>query len=296
MTEEALDIITNRIKLRGDLPYVSIERQLELLTALGQFAFGRHLIQRGDLNGYWTHYAITHPQQGRLTGLNSENKPFTSIESFLLDSAPAALATQERFDIFKKETQKRLYDGVSLASIPCGFMAELLTLDFSQVSDFSLCGIDIDPEALRHSQQIAASRRLENHCTFLQKDAWDSTDKEVFDIITSNGLTIYEPDHQKVEDLYRQFYSALKPNGCLITSFLTPPPIPGTKTEWDLSAVDAHHALLQKIIFSDILEAKWQVYRPEELVKSLLLQVGFSRVEIVYDKAHIFPTAIAVKY
>lgn len=291
----ALDKITAKIQLRGDLPYVSVERQLELLEDLSKFEFGRFLLQTGGLNGYWTHYAITHPQKGRLTGLNSEGKPFSSLESFLLDQAPAALATQERFEIFKKQIQKRLCNGVSLASIPCGFMADLLELDFSETPYFSICGIDLDLESLEHSKQIAEARNLESRCTFLQKDAWALTFEAAFDVITSNGLSIYEPHNQKVVDLYRQFFSALKPDGILITSFLTPPPIPGAQSEWDLKSVNAEHALLQKILFADILEGKWQIFRSEKLVKSQLLEAGFSEVEIVYDKAHIFPTAIAKK-
>ena len=137
--EEAVESIKNKIKSRGDLPYISVVSQLELVNELTQFGFGRFLLQTGGLNGYWTHYAITHPKQGRLTGTNSEDKPFTSLESFLLDKAPTALATQQRFEIFKQQIQKRLHDHMSLASIPCGLMADLLDLDFSQLGDFSHC-------------------------------------------------------------------------------------------------------------------------------------------------------------
>jgi DNA helicase HerA-like ATPase len=59
--------------------------------------------------------------------------------------------------------------------------------------------------------------------------------------------------------------------------------------------VNSEHSLLQKILFSDILDSKWQVFRSEDLVRSQLLEAGFSEVEVIYDKAHIFPTAIAKK-
>ena len=291
----AIEGITNKIKQRGDLPYISVARQLELLQDLSQFEFGRFLLQRGGLNGYWTNYVIHHPTQGRVTGLNSDNQPFSRLESFLLDQAPTCLATQQRFEIFKREIQNRLHDGIFLASIPCGLSADLLDLDLSQVSDFSIFGIDIDSDSLTQSQQLAKALGMITKCQFIQRDAWALGYEENFDIITSNGLSMYEPDNKRVVELYHQFFLALKPNGCLITSFLTPPPISGKKSEWDLTVVNSEHALLQKIVFSDILECKWQAFRSEELVRSQLVEAGFTEIEIFYDRAHIFPTVVAKK-
>ncbi|KAG6558738.1 hypothetical protein RHOW815_001272 [Candidatus Rhabdochlamydia sp. W815] len=284
---EALDKARSKVFQRGDLPYISVERQLELVEELSQFGLGRFVLERGGLNGYWTHYVVTHPQQGLLTRLDAENKPFTALESFILDQAPTSLATQERFQIFKREIQKRLSNSMSLASVPCGLMADLLDLDFSQISGFSLCGIDIDPESIAQGQALARDRGLESRSSFLQRDAWDLCCDGKFDLITSNGLSIYEPDNQKIVDLYRQFFFALKPGGWLITSFLIPPP------KWNADRINPEHALLQRAIFSDILEAKWQIFRSEELVKSQLLDAGFDEIEIIYDQAHIFPTVIA---
>lgn len=293
--EGAIESIANKIKYRGDLPYISSTKQLELLQALSQFEFGRFLLQRGGLNGYWTNYVINHPRQGRLTGLNSENQPFTQLELFLLDLAPTAIATQQRFEIFKREIQRHLFDGISLASIPCGLTADLFDLDFSQLPHFSIFGIDVDSESLIESSRRAENLGLTNHCQFVQKDAWFLSYEKQFDVITSNGLSIYEPDNKIVVDLYHLFFLALKPRGWLVTSFLTPPPIPETKTEWNLEAVNSEHALLQKIVFSDILECKWQIYRPKELVRNQLLEAGFSEIEFFYDEAHIFPTVVAKK-
>lgn len=292
---KVIEGMKDKIKKRGSLPYVSVDRQLEILEELSEFGLGKFLIERGGLNGYWTNYVIQHPTKGRITGFNSESKPFTSLEAFLLDQAPTCLATQERFEIFKREIQKRIRNQSSFASIPCGLSADLLDLDFSQVSDVSICGIDIDLDSLSQSEEIARNSNMASCCQFIQKDAWNLGFEEQFDLIASNGLSIYEPNDQRVIELYRQFFLALKPNGCLVTSFLTFPPIPGKQTEWDLKAVNSEHALLQKIIFTDILESKWQTFRYEADVKSQLLQAGFSEIEIFYDKAHIFPTIVAKK-
>lgn len=78
-------------------------------------------------------------------------------------------------------------------------------------------------------------------------------------------------------------------------SFLTPPPIPGFITEWELQNVNKEHALFQKIVFADILASKWQTYRSEALMRSQLQEAGFEEIEVVYDNAHIFPTVIAKK-
>jgi len=291
----AIGRIVEKVKSHNDLPYITVQRQLELVDQLAEFAVGRFFLERGGLNGYWTDYAIKHPTRGRLTGLNSENRPFTELEDFLLNRAPWALATQQRFEIFKAETQKRLYEGAALASIPCGLMSDLLDLDFSSAPNTSLTGIDLDPESIAYAKHYAASLHLDTLCTFIENDAWALSIESAFDLITSNGLAIYEPDDQKVIDLYRGFWVALKPGGCLITSFLTPPPAPGFKTEWKLDAVNMQDVLLQKIVLVDILDSKWQSYRSEEEVKSQLEKAGFIEIEVIYDTAYIFPTVIAKK-
>lgn len=293
--QSAINSIVDKVKNRQPLSYVSVERQLELIDLLADFGLGKFLLERGGLNGYWTDYVIKHPFKGRLTGLNAEDKPLNTLEHFLLNRAPTVLATQQRFEIFKGEIQKRLYDVTSLASIPCGLMADLLDLDFTNAPNVSLMGIDLDPESIAYAKQYAQMLNLNNHCNFSQCDAWDLDIHEEFDLITSNGLAIYESDDEKVTALYRGFYEALKPGGSLVTSFLTPPPLPGLKTEWKLEAVNMQDVLLQKIVFADILDCKWQVFRSEEIVKSQLQMAGFEEIEIIYDNAHIFPTIVAKK-
>lgn len=293
--QAAINNIVDKVKNRQNLPYVSVERQLELINLLADFGLGRFLLERGGLNGYWTNYVIKHPSKGRLTGLNDENKPLNALEFFLLNQAPTVLATQQRFEIFKAEIQKRLHDETSLASIPCGLMADLLDLDFTNTSHISLMGIDLDPESIAYAKQYAETLNLNEHCKFVQNNAWALDSYEEFDLITSNGLAIYEPNDAKVTELYRGFFEALKPGGYLVTSFLTPPPVPGLKTEWKLDAVNMQDVLLQKIVFADILDCKWQVFRSEEIVKSQLQMAGFDEIEIIYDAAHIFPTIVAKK-
>lgn len=293
--EAAKQSIVDKIQSRGDLVYISVNKQLELLEQISQFDLGKFLIERNGLNGFWTHHIISHPLKRRLSGLNSNNLPFHPLEDFLLNRAPTCLATQQRFAIFKTLIQDRLQNGSSFASIPCGLMGDFLDLDFSNLDEFFLCGIDLDPEALAQATSYAEEKKLVKNCIFFQQNAWNLQSESTFDLIASNGLNIYEPDDEKVIELYRQFYKCLKPQGTLVTSFLTPPPISGMKSEWLFERVNPQDALLQKIIFADILSVKWQVFRSEEMVKEHLSQAGFSEIEIFYDDAHIFPSVVAKK-
>jgi len=164
--QAAKDALIRKIQNRGDLPYISVTKQLELLEQLTEFELGRFLIERGGLNGYWTHYVITHPNQGRCSGLNTYGQPFHPLETFILDSSPYALATQQRFSLFKTQIQQYLHEGCSIASVPSGLMADLLDLDYSSFQTFTLHGIDLDQETLHQAESYAEKKHLLQHCHF----------------------------------------------------------------------------------------------------------------------------------
>src|SRR3990167_5328037 len=90
----------NRIVSQGDLPHVSVQKQLALLDQLTQFDFGKFLLQNQGLNGYWTHYALTYPW------FQNEIGDISELEKFMLEKSPVVIATQERFKIFLQENQK----------------------------------------------------------------------------------------------------------------------------------------------------------------------------------------------
>lgn len=117
-----------------------------------------------------------------------------------------------------------MQEGVVLACVPSGLMGELLNLDYSAVRDFRLVGIDIDRDALDGARALAQKLKLDQNVELLQKDAWNLGLRNEVDLISNNGLNIYEAELDKVTELYRQFYLALKPGGQLVTSFLTYPP------------------------------------------------------------------------
>lgn len=292
--EEALESIRIRIKQAGDKQYVSVARQLQILDEFAAFELGRFMIQNRGWNGYWTHYVLTFPEQGRKTGLSHDGKPLTKTENFFLNEAPNVLATQERYRHFLAQNQQAVQEGVVLACIPCGLMGELLHLDYSGVKDFHLVGIDLDLDALNGARALAQKLKLDQHIELLHKDAWNLGLRNEFDLISSNGLNVYEAEPDKVTELYHQFYLALKPGGKLVTSFLTYPPS-HEKSECDLTKINAEAAQMQRIIVLDILDFKGLCCSTYSQVNEQLSSVGFKNISFINDTARLFPTVLAQK-
>lgn len=284
---ELLQLKSEIITSQGDKPDYSVQEQLNILNQLAQFPLGRFLLQNRGIDGFWTHYILTYPWE--------KPKIPNIIEKFLLEKAPIFLATQERFQIFLRENQKSIKEATRLGSIPCGLMGELLYLSFSNIEDIELIGIDYDPLSLKKAKELANQRGSIKYCSFLQSDAWNLNFQNEFDLISSNGLNIYEPDNDKVIALYQQFYNALKSGGKLVTSFVTPPPALTESCEWNLNAINQEDLLLQRMIFSDILDIKWQCFRSTSQTKKQLETVGFVNINFIPDKANMFPTVTAIK-
>ncbi|MBT6539895.1 MAG: class I SAM-dependent methyltransferase [Francisellaceae bacterium] len=244
---------------------------------------GKFLLENKGLNGYWTSYAIT-------GGLKQDD--LSEIEYWMIHKSPLVLATRERFHIFQEAIQNKLKDNMIIASLPCGLMDDLLTLDYSQVHNIHLVGIDLDNDSLGMAKHNAQIKNLTN-VDFLQADAWQLNINNEFDIITSNGLNIYEPQYKKILALYQSLNQSLKPGGTLITSFLTPPPSLTLDSPW--TNYVAEDLIKQKAIFADIIGTAWQNFTLEIDCIKLLETVGFTNINITYDKQRMFPTIIATK-
>lgn len=291
------DVVVSEIKQRilqkGDKNDTTVTEQLKLVDELTTFGFGRFLLENRGINGFWTQHMVLWPKR------QAKNKPLKipipSLERWLLEEAPIIQATQERFMHFQRILQDSLTNNTTLASLPCGMMDDLLTLDFSKTPNVKLVGIDLDQGSIEGAKASAQALNLANKTSFIQVDAWKLNLENQYDILTSNGLNIYEPDDNKVLELYKNFYSALKPNGILITSFLTPPPALNPNSPWSMAQMDPENLRRQKIIFSYILDAKWQAFRTEEQTLKQLKQAGFKDIEIIYDRNKLFPTVIAKK-
>jgi hypothetical protein len=129
-----VEAIVGRVNKEEDTKLV--QEKLNILEQLQEFGLGRFLLQHGGLNGYWTDYIVQHPFK--------PTPELNKIEDFILNKAPSVLATQQRFVIFKEIIQAELEDNNALASVPCGLMGDMLTLDYSNINDFKLTAFDVD--------------------------------------------------------------------------------------------------------------------------------------------------------
>lgn len=267
--------------LSNSQPILPHEQELEMLEALCDFDLGRFLLANRGLNGYWTAYCILNHKQARLDN---------PLEQWLLTKAPGMVATQERFDIFQDLLQDLLQPNMHLASLPCGAMDDLLGLDYSNANHCRLTGIDLDLESLKLAEQNAQTKGIEN-VHFDQRDAWALDIEHEFDVLTSNGLNIYEGNKERLVALYKQFYQAIKPGGHLITSYINPPP-----TMDPTSPVEPYNDddfIKQAALFGDVIKSGWQWFQTEMDTRNQLERAGFVVEKIVFDHQMIFPTVLA---
>ncbi len=261
--------------------YLPIVEELELLKQLNEFPLGQFLLNNQGLNGYWTDYCVFKGYGQKITH---------PIEDFLLNSCPGFLATQERFRLFQSQISDHIQSENNILSVPCGLMSDLLTLEHDKRNLVNLYGIDLDEKSLGH---IKENRELNENIYLIQGDAWNLDYKNYFNIITSNGLNIYEKNQDKLIALYTGFYKALKPNGVLITSFLTPPPSIDSSSPWKI--FDEKNLRLQRAIFEDILGVKWTNYETLDSIMQKMELVGFKLENIQYDSQNMFPTIVLKK-
>jgi len=280
---QSIDKYKSRLESADNL-VLPLEDELLLLEQLTEFDFGKFLLKNKGLNGYWTSYIIN--------GYRQSNK-LHSLENWIIRKAPLVKATRERSFIFTEQLQKYLEDKSTLASIPCGVMDDLLTLDYAPDLDMQLIGIDLDQKAINLAKENAVRNNLINCTKFVKKNAWSLGVVDQYNIISSNGLNIYESNDQKLIELYKQFYQALKTDGILITSFITPPPELSENSIWE--NYEEKDLIRQQAIFGDILQATWQAYRTESQMRKHLEAAGFSIIEVIYDSCKIFPTIVAKK-
>ncbi|MEE3653037.1 MULTISPECIES: SAM-dependent methyltransferase [unclassified Brenneria] len=275
----------NRIRQSGDLPGATVDQQLAMLDELASFELGRFLLEHHGLNAHWTHRLVTY-RSGEVRFANQ-------LEELIYEKLPSVLATRERFAIFQQQLQTLLRPGITMASVPCGFMGDLLLIDYTHHHDISLIGVDLDNQALAGARSLAEQQGLEKRLSLYCHDAWSLDLGPQVDVLTSNGLNIYEPNDDRVTALYRAFFDGLIPGGTLVTSFLTPPPALSADSPW--READPALLALQHLLFSRIFSAKWTSFRTHAQTQSQLETAGFSDIQFINDRMHMFPTVIARK-
>ena len=288
----AVGVIKDRIKARAHLPNFSYEQICQILDSLSSFPLGRHILQTGGANGVWTDYMISFPWihdnlVGRMLSMNR-------LEYFIIFEMPSVLAQRALFLHSQKVAQNHIKVNNTLASIPCGVMRDLLELKVSPKENVFFKGIDIDTESLDAAKKLSREKGISN-VQFEQRDAWNLKIHSEFDFVTCIGLNCYEYDRDRVIELYRQIYRALKPGGTFFTGVLTYPPGCGNHSDWNIKIIPKHHAEMDQLLTKDILDLKYQNYRTLDEIDIDFRKAGFTNISVLPDHYRIFPAVIAVK-
>ncbi|AUH70870.1 SAM-dependent methyltransferase [Legionella sainthelensi] len=274
-------VASTKIRLeKSDHLFLPLNETLELLNELASFSLGRFLLHNRGLNGYWTSYIFRN---------NPDPGQSIELESWLLNQSLYVMA-RERFYLFQDEIRKRLKSNMTLASIPSGLMDDLLFLDYSSYHDIHLVGIDADSESLQFARQNANEQGFSlEQVTLMQKDAWDLAIDAQFDLLTSNGLNMYESCEKRLVALYQSFYKALKPDGTLLISFIPPPP---QNIE---SLISSENFLKERAIFGDIVQINYLNFCTEANMKIQLKAAGFTIESVQYNEKGMAPVIVAKK-
>lgn len=161
-------------------------------------------------------------------------------------------------------------------------MRDLLSLDYSHITNYKIIGIDIDDESISQAKELSRQLNISS-ALFLKRDAWLLNNENSFDVIVSSGLNFYESDPEKVLDLYRKFFLTLKPGGTLIISVLTYPPDEEKKSDWDLSKISEETIRLDRILHKYILDIKWRHFKTSSEIDQDFKTVGFTDIKVTYD-------------
>lgn len=259
-----------------------LKKKLDILDQLSEFPLGKFLIQYQGLNGYWTKYIIENKKQ-----------PKNELEDFILNKSPISLATRESRNITIKWLQMNLCDNIKILSIPCGTMSDVLSLDFSEINNAKLIGVDLDFKSLKLAYEESDLRNVSDFIQLIQSDALSFDWKNVAHIVVSHGLNFYL-SKEECELLYKNAFNSLMNGGFFIGSFMTAPPEDNQPSHWNTELIDPKDISYQRELFS-IFSPRWRLLQTYNETTEILSNVGFKEIEIIEDSMRIMPTFIAKK-
>ncbi|WP_186647822.1 class I SAM-dependent methyltransferase [Fluviispira vulneris] len=267
------------------------EELIKILDKVKSSEIGRFYIENNGFNGFWTEYMCSYPETKKLGFNVSDNEN----EKYLLEKLPIVIATQHRYQIFKSEIKKRLRDNIKIASLPCGLMNDILSLDFHEYKNFLIHGIDLDKSSLQQARAIALAKGLIYHCKFTEEDAWDINYKNEYDLLISHGLNIFVDSDEKKIEMYKKMHASLRENGELITSTTVPPPELNKDSCWDIDKINSKDQRFQSLFFKYFTNNYENNVRTPQQLCNILEKSGFSNFEIIPDVLGVFVTIIAKK-
>jgi len=274
-----MSLISHTSQIRLPVETMLDQRIRSELTALQGFELGEFLLNHQGLNGYWTARIISH---------QTENYRYqNALEYWLFNACPIVLATRERFRCFQGLIQDLLQSGLHLASLPCGVMDDLLTLNYKGLTGIHLTGVDLDPDALKHANCRALDLAVPWSLNLQCQDAFELNQQSVWNVVCSNGLNIYIEDDSLCESFYQKLADALVAGGHLLISFITPP------NEWQPH--NPADLAYQQYLFGQVLTIRWQCFRTEIQTRTQLQRAGLEVLSVHYDSQRMFPTVLAKK-
>jgi ubiquinone/menaquinone biosynthesis C-methylase UbiE len=279
--EEVVENYRKKIVKRGEKEGASVEELLNILNEMTQFEFGRNLLINRGANGYMTRYISLY--QKRKHEYDIKNP----LEKLILES-PLTIAYQQRFDVCQNLLKKLMIkDEMTVCSLPCGLMDDLLTLNLPKEKNYKFVGIDIDQDSTNGAFENAKELNLDHKCKFYTMDAWKIEFENEFDILTSNGLIQYVKDQNDVIKFYRLVYNSLKiPGFFIISSYKAP-------NTFD-NSFKSLNAL--QVFSKEILDARFSNFPSEEEIIKDLKFIGFDEFQVFYDEMKMCPTILAIKH
>ena len=284
--------IEKKLTDQGDTELAKLSEKLSILEELKKFALGQFLIANQGINGIWSHYiSYEYPR------LSESQKPQNPMERMLIEIIGSDLRIRLELvkELLQKELDENRRDRISLLSVPCGVMADLSTLDFSRIEEYSLFGVDLDPDVLKKAKEFNENYALGSHTTFDCKDAWNLELDSQFDVIVCLGLNIYVKEMERLLGLYSSLRKTLKPGGKLMLSFPTPEPMHDPHTERHFKGLNPDAVRLRRIIFYEIVEIGFGKAFSSLETTNQLKKVGFQKVEIKHSPNNSPNIAIATK-
>lgn len=282
-----LEEIKQRIIAQGDSQLGSVKEKLSILKQLTEFEYGRFLIQHGGINGRWSHFLFY-----EFPLLQKAGNSFHPLELMMFTSKGME-SNRERIPLTQSLLSQKLQDGNAILAVPCGVMAEIMTMNLNSWKNLRIVGVDLDSESIALAKTFANDRKLNHSVEFHQRDAWNLGFDGQFNYIVSLGLNMYCQSNESALNLYKSLYSSLKAGGELLISFLTPTGGPGC--ERDLSMIGPTEKKLIPMI-SEMLELKYvsHLNSSNQIMENLKL-AGFKKVTCHYSTFRALNIAIAEK-
>ncbi len=248
----------------------SLKTAIEVLEKLAETPQGRFLIQNRHLN-------IPH-----------QNSFFYSPQNeVFLKQMPFVQALHYHVDRRRQILQNSLQNFLTITTIPCQGMGDVLNLDYRDIKQIRLMGLDTSPLSFETAFQQADQKDLTHWLEFMHLDpmltALGKEESHILIIPECSyplGPLVPLPDSTFLTKLYH----SLKTGGFFITSFVN-------KT---FSFETPPHSE-QNILFKNILEIEELNGLDLDTFAETLTNIGFQNLEVSFDPEHIMTTVVAQK-